>query len=139
MEMSGNSMQLSFEELLMCFPEDFPVSRSASRENGKGQRMTATYGRRCVESLTRFDRVGWWVRMFSASLIGGGEWSSNRCRLTWKLQGTRYGRIFCRLRASGRRIGGTGSGLLPTPVGMDAEGIQQLRSSAVEGMKKGWK
>ncbi|HET6256697.1 MAG TPA: hypothetical protein VFE32_21660 [Puia sp.] len=139
METSGNSTQLSFEELSGCFPGAFLVSRSASPENGKVQRMTATCGLRCIELLTRFDRVGWWARMFSACLIGEGEWSSSRCRLTWKLQGTRYGRIFCQLRVSARRIGGTGSGLLPTPVAMDGEGIQQLRTSAVEGMKKGWK
>ncbi|HLZ88097.1 MAG TPA: hypothetical protein VKQ52_12670 [Puia sp.] len=85
----------------------------------------------------RFDRVGWSAKMFSVCLIGGGEWSSSRCRLTWKLQGTRYGRIFCRLRVSGRRTEGSGCGLLPTPVAMDAEDIRQLRRSTIEGMKRG--
>ena len=37
-----------------------------------------------------------------------------------------------------RRTGGTGFGLLPTPVAMDAEDIRQLRRSAIEGMKRGY-
>ncbi|HEY4064115.1 MAG TPA: hypothetical protein VGM30_19550 [Puia sp.] len=139
MKMSGHSTQLFIEELLTCFPADSLASRSVSRENEKERRMIATCGRRCVESLMKFDRVGWLAKTFSACLIGGGEWSSSRCRLTWKLQGTKYGRIFCRLRVSGRRIDGKGFGLLPTPVAMDAEGIRQLRRSTIEGMKKGWK
>ena len=37
-----------------------------------------------------------------------------RCKLTWKLKGTKYKRMFFQLAPSTHRTGGTGFGLLPT-------------------------
>ena len=116
METSRNSTQLFIKELLTYFPADFLVSHSALQENGKGLRMTATCGRRCVESLMRFDRVGWWAKTYAAFLIGERVWSSSRCRLIWKLRGTGSGRVYCQLVVLEPSIAGTGFGLLPTPL-----------------------
>ncbi len=116
MQTSGNLKELFTEERSMYSAAASPASLSAKRESEKEQRMTAISGRRCVESLERFSRTGSWVKMFTGSLIGTGDWYSNRCRLTWKLRGTGSGRMFCQLQVSERRTAGTGSGLLPTPV-----------------------
>jgi hypothetical protein len=52
--------------------------------------------------------------MFSALLIGMEGWSSMRCRLIWKLKGTKYNRMFFQLQASTLPTEEIGSGLLPT-------------------------
>jgi len=99
----------------MFFQEDSPASLSASPGSDRARRTTDISGRRCLESLARFDLVGSWVKMFSGFLIGTGEWYSDRCSLTWKLRGTRFGRMYCQLRVSERRTAEIGYGLLPTP------------------------
>lgn len=126
----------------MFSPGDSPVSRSARQADEKVPRMTVTSGRKCVESLGRFDRVGSLEKMFSACLIMDGAWYSNRCSLIWKLKGTRHGRIYCRLQVWVRRTKGIGSGLLPTPDASLATGgkVQKLDVSitgrAANGKKR---
>ncbi len=139
METSRHSTQLFIEGLLTSSAGDSPASPSASPESERERMMIATSGRRCVELLMRFDRVGWWGKMFSAFLIGGGGWCSNRCKLTWSLRGTRYGRTFCRLRVLARRTSEIGSFLLPTPTVMDSEEIRQFRKDTIEGFRRGLK
>jgi hypothetical protein len=43
-------------------------------------------------------------------------WFSMRCRLTWKLKGTRFNRFYFQLAVSTLPIEGIESGLLPTPM-----------------------
>nr|WP_232538743.1 hypothetical protein [Chitinophaga tropicalis] len=112
---SGPSRQLSFEDKWTSSQGDFPASLSPTPETGKGRQTTAISGRKCFESLQQFNHVGSWQRMFQELLISNGEWYSKTCKLTWKLQATRYGRLYCRLVASAPPISETGSGLLPTP------------------------
>src|SRR6185437_3231868 len=115
METSKNSMQLVIEGLLTSSPADFHANHSQRLDDEKAQGMTDFSGRKCVESLWRFNRIGLLGRTFSGYLIGEGVWRSKECRLTWKLRGTKFGRIFCLLRVSVRRTSGIGFGLLPTP------------------------
>lgn len=57
--------------------------------------------------------------MFTASLIGMKGWYSTKCRLTWKMKGTKYRRLYFQLVPSTLPIDGIESGLLPTPIVMD--------------------
>jgi hypothetical protein len=68
--------------------------------------------------------------MFSALLIGQTGWYSRRCKLTWKVKGTKYNRMYFQLRASAiAPTNGTEFGLLhteqqhllKTPTAMDGE------------------
>jgi hypothetical protein len=138
MKTSGNSTQLFIEGLSMSSAVGFLASPSVLLEDEKARRTIDSSGRKCLESLERFGRVGSLEKMFSAFLIGGGGWYSNRCWLSWKLRGTRYGRTYCQLQVRERHIAGTGSGLLPTPVAIDGANIQQLRKSTQVGLRRGW-
>jgi hypothetical protein len=85
-------------------------------ENEKEKKMSDISGRVCCEQLEKFNHVGLWARTFSALLIGQGDWYSTRCKLTWKLRGTKYGRMYCQLQVSALApTEEIGFGLLPTP------------------------
>ena len=103
-------------EQLTLFPEDSHASRTAQLESEKEKRMNAICGPTCLKQLNQFGHVGSWAKTFSALLIGQTGWYSMRCKLTWKLRGTRFGRMYCQLRPSMLPIEGTGFGLLPTPL-----------------------
>ncbi len=81
--------------------------------------MTATSGQKCLESLEKLSPDGSLARMFSALLIGMEGWYSTKCKLTWKLKGTKYSRMYCQLYPSTLPTEETEYGLLPTPKAMD--------------------
>jgi hypothetical protein len=92
-----------------------------SPENDSAKRMSAICGPRCVESFEKLNPTGSWARMFSALLTGRTDWYSTRCRLIWKLRGTKYKRMYFRLVPQTLRTEGTESGLLlKTPCAADA-------------------
>jgi hypothetical protein len=91
------------------------ASPTHSQENASEKRMNATCGPKCLESFERFNQPGSWAKMFSALLIGRTDWYSTRCRLTWKLRGTKYNRMYFQLAPSTLRTDATGFGLLHTP------------------------
>lgn len=64
------------------------------------KKMNATCGPKCLESFGRFNRNGLWAKTFSALLIGQEGWFSRRCKLTWKVKGTKYNRMYFQLRVS---------------------------------------
>ena len=105
------------------------------------KKMTATSGQRCLDAFERFSRNGSWARMFSALLIGQAGWSSTKCRLTWKLKGTRFNRMFFQLQASTLPIEEIESGLLLTPTSvMTDEPPEKMRERAERnGYKNGTK
>jgi hypothetical protein len=98
---------------------DSRANRTAKPGNDLEKKMTATSGRRCLEQYGRFSRVGSWERMFSALLIGTGDWYSTKCKLTWKMKGTSYNRMYFQLVPSTHRTVATEFGLLPTVTAMD--------------------
>ena len=100
--------------------EDFLASRIHSQESDLEKRMSAICGPKCLESFGKFNRTGLWVKMFSALLIGRTDWYSTRCRLTWKLRGTKYKRMYFQLAPQTLRTGGIESGLLHTPTTYEA-------------------
>jgi hypothetical protein len=71
--------------------------------------------------------------MFSALLIGTGDWYSTKCKLTWKMKGTSYNRMYFQLVPSTHRTVGIGFGLLPTVTAMDSTGATaNMKSSQVK-------
>ena len=103
------------------------ANRTAQPESGSERKMNAIYGPKCLESFERFNHVGSWAKTFSALLIGTGDWYSRRCKLTWKLKGTKYNRLYFQLQASTLPTNGTEFGLLrtemlPTPKAWDGGG-----------------
>ena len=93
------------------------------------KKMNATCGPKCLESYGRFNRNGLWAKTFSALLIGQEGWFSKRCRLTWKVKGTKYNRMYFQLRVSTLPTNEIGFGLLhsellPTPESFDWNSAQ---------------
>ncbi len=115
-------------EQLTLFQEDSPVSPTQWPERDLEKRMTDTSGQRCLESFGKFSRHGLWAKMFSDLLIGQEGWYSTKCRLIWKLKGTKYNRMYFQLYPSTHHTEETEFGLLPTPTAMD-------QTSATANMK----
>jgi hypothetical protein len=108
-------ISLFTEDELTSSQVDSPANHTQWQESDLEKKMSDTSGRRCLERFEKFSRVGLWAKMFSALLIGQKGWSSTRCRLTWKLKGTKYNRMYFQLVPSTHRTEETEFGLLPTP------------------------
>jgi hypothetical protein len=109
------------EERLTSSRVVFHANRTHQPENEKAKKMNDISGRKCCEQLEKFNHVGLWAKTFSALLIGQEGWYSTRCKLTWKLRGTKYGRMYCQLQVSAHLTEGIGFGLLlKTPSAMDS-------------------
>jgi hypothetical protein len=98
------------------------VSRSAMRENEKGQKTNAFYGTRCLEQYKKLNRNLSSEKMYLVSQILTADWYSRRCALTWKLKGTKFSRLLFQLVPKTHRTDeiGAGSLLLKTPCTADA-------------------
>lgn len=113
-------ISLFTEEKSTFLPGDSLANHTALRVKEKERKMTATSGRRCLEQLEKFSQVGSWAKTFQALLIGQEGWYSKRCKLTWKMKGTKYGRMYFQLQVLAHPTKEIGSGLLPTAVASDA-------------------
>jgi len=91
------------------------VNHTQQRESDLEKKMTATSGRRCLDSYEKFNRPGLLAKMFPALLVGMEGWFSTRCRLIWNLRGTKFRRLYFQLAVSMPRTEGIESGLLHTP------------------------
>ncbi len=107
------------ETKLTFLQEDSPANPTQWQEKDLVKKMTATSGQKCLESLEKLNQVGLWAKMFTGLLIGMEGWYSTKCKLIWKLKGTKYGRFYCQLRPLTLPTEGTEYGLLPTPKTMD--------------------
>ncbi len=112
---SQRQISLFTEEQLTSLPVDSHANPIQWQEKEKAKRMNAIYGPKCLEQYEKFNRHGSWAKMFSDLLIGMEGWYSTRCKLTWKLKGTKYNRMYFQLQASTLHTEGTGFGLLLTP------------------------
>lgn len=111
---SANSTPALSAEQLMLFPEASHASHTAAPESASANPMIAICGPKCLESFARLPRAGSWAKTFAGLLLGRADWYSKRCRLIWRLRGTRYRRSYFLLQVSTRRTKGTAFGLLPT-------------------------
>lgn len=87
---------------------------TAQPVSGLAKMMNATYGPRCLERYGRLAPDTLWAKTFPGLLVGMEGWCSMRCRLTWKLRGTKSSRLYFLLQVSALPTEGIESGLLPT-------------------------
>jgi hypothetical protein len=100
---------------------DSPVSHIQPQGNDLGKRTSDISGRRCLERLEKLNHVGSLARTFTVLLVGMKGWSSKRCKLTWKMKGTKSNRIYFQLHPSTLPIEEIESGLLlKTPCAADS-------------------
>lgn len=92
----------------------FRANLTQQQVNALEKKMTDTSGQKCLEQLSRFNHVGLWAKMFTELLIGKMDWYSTRCKLIWKLKGTKYNRLYCQLQVLTHRTKGTECGSLHT-------------------------
>ena len=105
------------------------------QENDLEKKMTATSGRRCLERFGRLSQPGSWAKTFMELLVGTGDWYSTRCRLTWKLKGTKYNRSYFQLAPSTLPTEGIGFGLLLTPSTIDITPDEERKQKRTEYRK----
>lgn len=139
---SQRQISLFTEENATSSQEASLVNLTHSQVSDLERTMTDTSGQKCVERFGKFSRHGLWAKMFSELLIGQAGWFSTRCRLTWKLKGTKFKRMYFQLQVSTLPTDVTGFGLLPTPTVMDTncgdlERIDQRRERAKSTSKNG--
>jgi hypothetical protein len=108
------------------------ANHTPQQENDLAKKMRDTSGRRCLERFGRFNHVGLWAKTFSDLLIGMEGWYSTRCKLTWKLKGTKYNRMYFQLYPSTLHTEETESGLLPTPNTSDSNNANNKDNHDVE-------
>jgi hypothetical protein len=139
-------MQTSRKQISMFTEEEFQSCQAASLvnpiqvlESDSEKRMNATCGPKCLEQFEKFNHVGSWAKTFSALLIGMGGWYSKRCKLTWKLKGTKSNRLYFQLQASTLPTEEIECGLLLTPTSvMTDEPPEKMRERAERnGYKNG--
>ncbi len=139
-------MQTSRKQISMFTKEEFQSCQAASLvnptqvlESDSEKRTNATCGPKCLEQLERFNHVGSWAKMFSALLIGMEGWYSKRCKLTWKLKGTKSNRLYFQLQASTLPTEEIEFGSLLTPTSvMTDEPPEKMRERAERnGYKNG--
>ena len=118
---SQKQISLFTEEELISSREVSHVNPTQPQESDLERKTNAIYGLRCLEQFEKFNHVGLWAKTFSALLIGMEGWYSKRCKLTWKMKGTKYNRLYFQLFPSTHHTDGTEFGLLPTPMAQDRE------------------
>ena len=111
---SASLTQLTLDELILS-AEGSPANHTASPESERANSTSATCGPRCCALYENAPRATLWGRTFAGLLIGTEGWSSKRCALTWKMQGTPFNRSFFQLAVSAHPTDGTEFGLLLTP------------------------
>lgn len=137
MEILPKQISLFGETELMCLQADFHANHTALPENAKGKKMNATCGQRCLEQYEKFPRHTLWGKTFMGLLIGTGDWFSMRCKLTWKLKGTKYSRLYFQLVPLVRHIGEKEYGLWPTPASVQRdhpERVEKLKATGATTM-----
>ena len=132
MSKEKNSKQTSWSEV-------FPASRSALQENKKGETTTVISGQKCLDSLKKSNPSSLLERMCRDLLTSKTAWSSDRCKMTWKVKVSKSNVSLYQLQASVLGTKDLESGLWATPNTMDylpprsAAGTKKL----MEGHRKG--
>ena len=138
MTTSQKQISLFTEDESTSSPAGFRANLTPKRVSDLEKKMTATSGRKCLEQFGRFNHVGSWAKTFAGLLVGMKGWYSMKCRLTWKLKGTKSSRFYFQLAPSTHPTEEIESGLLPTVKTFDA-GSQRKLTNGQNVSKKGEK
>ena len=119
--------------------EDSHANRSVSQVNKKGEMTTDISGQKCLDSLKKSNPSSLLERMCKDLLTSKTAWSSDRCKMTWKVKVSKSNVSLYQLQASVLGTKDLESGLWATPNTMDylpprsAAGTKKL----MEGHRKG--
>lgn len=139
METSKKQISLFTEDKSTSLPVDSPANLIQQQGKDLEKRMTDISGRKCLEQFERFSHVGLWAKTFGGLLIGMEGWYSTRCRLTWKMKGTKSNRLYFQLAVSTLPTEEIESGLLPTITRTDAQNFpNKLETGTIEKNESGY-
>ena len=119
--------------------EDSHANRSVSQVNKKAEMTTDISGQKCLDSLKKSNPSSLLGRMCKDLLTSKTAWSSDRCKMTWKVKVSKSNVSLYQLQASVLGTKDLESGLWATPNTMDylpprsAAGTKKL----MEGHRKG--
>ncbi len=99
--------------------EDSHANRSVSQVNKKGETTTVISGQKCLDSLKKSNPSSLLERMCKDLLTSKTAWSSDRCKMTWKVKVSKSNVSLYQLQASVLGTKGSESGLWLTPSTMD--------------------
>ncbi len=133
METLQKQTLLFTEEPLTLFPADSHANRTALQGKEKEMKITATSGRKCLERYERFPRHTLWGKTFLGYLVGTGDWFSMKCKLTWKMKGTKYNRLYFQLVAKMHTTNEKGYGLMPNPTCSETIATKEPREITWQG------
>jgi hypothetical protein len=122
---------------LIFSPEDSHANPTQPQESGSVKMMNAICGPKCLEQFARFNHVGLWAKTYAALLIGTGEWYSTRCKLTWRLVGTKSSRLYFLLVPKTLPTEGIEFGLWPTVTSVQRdhpERVEKLKATGATTM-----
>ena len=141
MKMLQISILDAIEEASISSREDSLANPTQAQESEREKKTNAIYGQKCLEQFEKLNPDGLWAKTFADLLIGMEGWYSTRCKLSWKLKGTKSNRFYFQLQASTRRTEEIESGLLLTPTAvMTDESPEKMRARAEKnGYKNGTK
>src|SRR6266487_165264 len=123
-ETSRRLPMMTHSEPLTLWPEESLAYLSALQESGEGQRMTVTSGRLLLPLCRDVGPLGCLSRMLLASSV----WRSTWCKLIWKAQTTKAGRMYFRLVPSVHRTSENASSFWRTPQAQDHKSARRQRS-----------
>jgi hypothetical protein len=103
----------------------FPCQPYSQQGNEKEKKMTATSGRKCLEQLEKFSRVGLWAKTFSALLNWSGGLVFDEVQADLEAEGYEVFPYSTSSLRSTLPTEGTEFGLLPTVSAMEHEHIQR--------------
>ena len=99
--------------------EDSHANRSVSQVNKKGEMTTDISGQKCLDSLKKSNPSSLLGRMCKDLLTSKTAWSSDRCKMTWKVKVSKSNVSLYQLQASVLGTKDLESGLWATPNTMD--------------------
>jgi hypothetical protein len=98
---------------------DSHANRSVSQVNKKEEMTTDISGQKCLDSLKKSNPSSLLERMCKELLTSKTAWSSDRCKMTWKVKVSKSNVSLYQLQASVLGTKGSESGLWLTPSTMD--------------------
>jgi C-5 cytosine-specific DNA methylase len=107
-----------------------PYSLAGKRKGKEDERHLWPEMLRAIREIAPRYIVG---ETFMAYLIGTGDWFSTRCKLTWKMKGTKYSRLYFQLVPLVRHIGEKEYGLWPTPTSVQRDHPERVNGLLEKG------
>ena len=132
---SQKQTSLFTEEQSTYSQEDSPANHIHQQVKDLVRKTIDISGRKCLEQYERLNPNTSWVKTFLVCLVGMEGWFSMRCKLTWKLKGTKYNRYYFQLVPSTLPIEEIEFGLWPTPTSVQRDHPERVEKLKATGAK----